>query len=297
MEITAEFDGESASELELSDAFDRGMDMVRAVQRAYYLATQDAVSLIVRETLPTMILFTQSHDTADVTSGVFITHGPGLRASVVPDSLSREQLERLGGILSHLTPGGVFWSYADLRREAQVALWLRGDYRSAVLAAATAAEVYLDTVLLHMLWMEGAAPEAAAAVFNRGQLGSRVRREYAPRLGGQWDLTGSGPIGAWHVKTAALRNRVTHAGYVPSLAEAKLALENVLKLEVYLIDLVCAPQALERYIKTALEMTGTPGIERRGRLNKRFQQLIDSVLPGELDIFHDWAETVTSLRT
>lgn len=295
VEITAAYSDAVPTEGELSDAFDRGLDLIRALQRAYYLETQDAVSLIARELLPTMVLFVREDN--DVASpGIFFTHADSIRRSMLPEGLTDERLHRLGGILRSMVPGNPFWPYADLRREALAALWLRGDYRAAILAAATASEVLLDTLLLHLLWVEGTAVEETAALFDESALTARVKRQYSGRIGGRWDLSGNDPVSNWHSATAAMRNRVAHAGYEPALDEARTAIQGTLRLEVHLMDLVCTPPRLHSYIKTALAITGIPGIEKRGRMTARIRELIDATPQAELDRFHGWRDQVVAAR-
>ncbi|WP_353827783.1 hypothetical protein [Agromyces sp. SYSU T0242] len=295
VEVAAAFAGSEPTERELSDAFDRGLDLIRALQRAYYLETQDAISLVAREQLPTTILVVTERE-GSARSGVFFTHDVSIRRTMIPEELSDNRLNRLAGILRAMVPGDPFWPYADLRREALAALWLRGDYRAAVLGAATAAEVLLDTLLLHLFWVEGAKPEVAAALLEESGVTARVKSQYASRIGGKWNLAGGDPVSEWHSATAAMRNRVAHAGHEPSLDEARAAIQGTLRLEVHLMDLVCTPPRLQKYIKTALAITGIPGIEKRGRMSRRIRELIDATPQADLDLFHHWRDEVVIAR-
>jgi hypothetical protein len=242
-----------------------------------------------------MVLFVRE-DQNQAQPGIFFTHAASIRRSILPEGLTDERLDRLGGILRSMVPGNPFWPYADLRREALAALWLRGDYRAAILATATASEVLLDTLLLHLLWVEGTAVEQTAALFDESALTARVKRQYSGRIGGRWDLSGNDPVSTWHAATAAMRNRVAHTGYEPSLDEARAAIQGTLGLEVHLMDLVCTPPRLRPFIKTALAITGIPGIEKRGRMTARIRELIDATPQAELDRFHDWRDQVVAAR-
>ncbi|GGR12309.1 hypothetical protein ACFOE1_10680 [Agromyces mediolanus] len=289
VELTAVYDGDPPDALALSDEFDRGLELIRDVQRSYYLATQDPITLVAREQLPTMLFFLQNHGQG-LEPGIYLTHHASLRRSVQPAPLSDDRRQTMAAVL-RMNPGNPFWPYANLRREAYVALWLRGDYAAAVITAATAAEVILDTLLRHLLWEEGVSAEDAAAHFSSSTLATRVRRDYGPRLGGKWALDGADPVSTWHRDTAKVRNRVAHAGYEPTLEQANAALQAVIELEVHLMDLICHPKRLHRYIKTALAFTNVPGIKKRGRLSKRVQALIDSTPQSDLDLFHLWRDT------
>ena len=50
-----------------------------------------------------------------------------------------------------------------------------------------------DTTLAAMLWEEGLAPADAAERWGTSSVTRRIKRLYANRLGGNWDLEGTGP--------------------------------------------------------------------------------------------------------
>lgn len=104
---------------------------------------------------------------------------------------------------------------------------------------ATAAEVFLDDLLLHMMWGEGVRPEDAASEFVDPRVGviGRVKRSYHPRLGG-YRVDKPGPLHDWNEAIARVRHRVTHAGYAPSIAEAKRAVAALTSLERHAADLL-----------------------------------------------------------
>lgn len=301
VEISAMFKRRGVSEADISDAFDRGLEMIQAMQRAYYLASKDAISGIAREPLPNLIPMLQRHGTASkpgaLTGGVFLPHLATMRTVHPPiERLDDSLFAAMRGVMAHADPGGAFWAYADLRREAQVLLAMRGDYRGAVITAATAAEVFLDTLLLHLLWHDGSTEEEAAKAFSTG-LTYRVKSEYSGLIRGRWSLVGSNPVARWHRSTATMRNRVAHAGYRPSLVDAQHAVAAAQELETYLVDLVCAPPTLTKYIGTALEVAGIPGLERRDRYSRKVRELAEAVSREHLEAFHSWKSRVDELRT
>ena len=51
-----------------------------------------------------------------------------------------------------------------------------------------------DTTLAAMLWEEGLAPADAAEHWGTSSVSRRIKRLYANRLGGNWDLEGTGPV-------------------------------------------------------------------------------------------------------
>lgn len=276
MEVRAVFPEETPSDDAISEAFNVGLAMIQQLQRAYYLATGDAVQLVAREALPGTIPFARNLPAAGepLDLGMYLTHGPALRRDTVSPSLTDDQVTAIRTALRGNIP---FWPVADLRREAQAALELRGDYRGSVLASATSAEVLLDTILLHLLWTEGVAATEAASLFADTGLAYRVKSEYHPRLKGDWDVSGSGAVADWYRNTALLRHRVVHAGYRPTRAQAALSLQSAFALERFIGDLLASPGTLAKYLQTALAFVGVPGLERRNVLSKRIQGMIEAL--------------------
>jgi hypothetical protein len=63
-----------------------------------------------------------------------------------------------------------------------------------------------DTTLAAMLWEEGLAPADAAERWGTSSVTRRIKRLYANRLGGNWDLEGTGPVANWRRQIAEVRN-------------------------------------------------------------------------------------------
>lgn len=177
-----------------------------------------------------------------------------------------------------------FADFADLGREAHVALNRRGDRRSAVLSAATASEILMDDLLKHLLWEEAVRPEDAAPKFHDSRLNSfsRSMRELPGRIGGDWSAP-SGPILAWQKDLLNLRHRVIHAGYRPSQAEASLAIRVLSDLPSYLTDRLLSRTTA--YPRSVVAMLGPQELEARGRLSRSLRRVLDN--PAE----PHWADT------
>lgn len=69
-----------------------------------------------------------------------------------------------------------------------------------------------DTTLAAMLWEEGLAPADAAEHWGTSSVTRRIKRLYANRLGGNWDLEGTGPVANWRRQIAEVRNSAIHTG-------------------------------------------------------------------------------------
>jgi hypothetical protein len=284
----------------LSEAFDFGVELVNRIQRAYHLATGARVDLLQREKLP-MILPMAIRETEDGLGGwpneprTYLPTANILELAH-PPALTNDQLNSL--VFATFTDSLPFLTYADIRREARVAL-ARGDYNPAAVLAATAGEVFLDTALLHMVWEEEASPEQALLLFKASgrdrTLATRVKSDYSPRLGGNWRIDGQGEVSRWYSDTAGLRNRVAHSGYRCSRAEVETSIAALFRLEKYLGDRLY--DKLRAYPRTAWELSGGPGLRNRGLSARRITELFERFKADQAAAeFNEWRRAVDALR-
>ncbi len=261
----------------VTDAFDRGLERVRNVQRAYYTVLRRPVRLVAREALPFAVpcgirqVFDDRGQPLEFRApmSMFLLNR---NITFRDDDLDDDEQDVLFTAMHHQSANGLFASYLDFVREAEVALERDGAYRAAVLFTATACEVLLDDLLGHMLWQERVRPEDAAAVFQPW-LTTRVKTQYHARLGGIWSLERPGPVREWFVDVAGLRNRVVHGGYDPSLDEARTAVDAAHALNAYLCDLLA--EKTGPYPRTAVALPGVAGLQRRGKWTRRLAELAE----------------------
>lgn len=166
--------------------------------------------------------------------------------------LSEDQLSAITVAASQLARRQPSFVVRDLRAQAEVSRLVHHDNAGACIRLALAAEVALDSVLLSLMWEEGARPVDASSVWEKA-LKTRVKQQYHLRLGGQWNPDNPATsIGIWFDRVAALRNRAVHAGYQPTDREVSQAERAVQGLLDYVIGLVCG--AAERYPQTLLKL-------------------------------------------
>ncbi|MEU9230761.1 hypothetical protein AB0D40_41410 [Streptomyces massasporeus] len=212
--------------------------------------------------------------------------------------LDEDQMTRLNTHLHRLWDGSPFELAMERSTEANRAFRHEGDYRNAVVQAAMFAEIILTSTLSLMLWEEQLhAPsiEKAVAVFDfsrGGGLATRVKTEYAPRLGGTWDSTRPGPIHDWAHAVAALRNRVVHRGYRPTYQETEAALAAADALPEFIKTRLA--QRVARYPRTALLTLGELGLRRLGGWSRANAYLTDPTQVPDLWFreFAAWREAV-----
>src|SRR6185312_4439067 len=83
-----------------------------------------------------------------------------------------------------------------------------------------------DTTLAAMLWEEGLAPADAAEHWGTSSVTRRIKRLYANRLGGNWDLEdleGTGPVANWRRQIAQVRNSAIDTGREVTSVEVNAA--------------------------------------------------------------------------
>jgi hypothetical protein len=212
--------------------------------------------------------------------------------------LDDDQMTRLNAHLHRFWDGSPFELAMERSTEANRAFRHEGDYRNAVVQAAMFAEIILTSTLSLMLWeeqLQTPSIEEAVAVFDfsrGGGLATRVKTEYAPRLGGTWDSTRPGPIHDWAHAVAALRNRVVHRGYRPTYQETEAVLAAADALPEFIKTLLA--QRVARYPRTALLTLGEPGLRRLGGWTRAKTYLKDPAQAPDLWFreFAIWREAV-----
>jgi hypothetical protein len=282
----------------VDDALDFALTVVQGVQRAIAELNRTPIRLVNRAHLPPMIpIFS-----GEVTLGASSTGPPrfiphfieGSAAPPVyglaPAELDRANVEKLARVINQLATGYAFGAASDLIREALTQYRLDGNARSTIATLATAAEVLLNTLLLHLVWEEGWTPTSAADIFSgrQGHRG-RVAQYIAPRLGGGWDATGDGPVGHYFKDLVRLRNRVVHAGHIPTPAELAQAWDAYRALERFIGDRLSDQSKLYKYPRTAFVWCGETGLRRRGRWSARFRNFVeDPSQPNWIRSFSRW---------
>lgn len=285
----------------MTQAFDLALERIHALQQAYFISTRTPTTLVRRESLPMAI----AHAVAEVTDGGLVERS-GITLFMcnmnLPNGLTEVDLhdptDQFAQAL-HRTLNNDFMSpYFDATRDAQVAHYLRGEFRSAAIHYATASEALLQNVLLYMLWEERRSPaEGVAEYFRPGNgLRNRLKQLYAPRLKGAWRFDKPGPLQTWDRDTANLRHRAVHAGYLPTAAECAASEIGVRALTAFIADRLASTAVIGRYPRTAVATVGIPRLEDRGVWNGRIRRLTeDTEQPIWHERFNRWREVWTML--
>lgn len=174
--------------------------------------------------------------------------------------------------------------------EANRALHIHGEYAQAVTLTQTACEIFLNTLLLLLLWEEGITPSDAARCLEEGKLARRINTDLRSRLGGNWQMEGRGDVARWFQSTALLRNRVVHGGYQPSRLEAENAFSAAFPLEKFAFGRLVEKR--NRYPRVTLMTVAQSGLERRGLWKGKIRSFAEQTAPSE----PHWLQQVQDYR-
>lgn len=281
-------DVEHISDDQAREAFRYALNRVRNIQSGYHaLRKNSAVTLLTEELLPPIIPYL-ARSARMIRDGIVVAPRSlmlhlSLQHVLPGEDLTGDELNMLGRSEVDAR-GNPRFLFLELFREAISALHRYGNTRTASIIIGIAAEEMLNNVLLSMLWEGGLTPEQSASAWNPA-LATRIKNEYASKLGGSWALNANNPVAEWSRKVAGLRNRCVHAGYVPTREEVGEAIRVTTELLTYIGDRLTHGGNLKKYVRTASQILGNEGLERRGRLTSWVRGVQNS--PKE----PDWSET------
>ncbi|RED59168.1 hypothetical protein DFP95_1076 [Cohnella lupini] len=112
-----------------------------------------------------------------------------------------------------------------------------GFYKEAIVFCQSFVETFLNALYVNILVGEGKSDQEIQTRIEELSFMSMIKKELHPRIGGNWNIEDiSIPIGKWYSNTYLLRNRIVHAGYLPSFEEASYALDSAGKFRAFVIQ-------------------------------------------------------------
>lgn len=251
----------------VDDALDRCFDVLSDVSSMARLVKHLGHPIATKEQISVALWFGRSPTAPSYRTGIGGILMLTPPSSPVKEVFEEPEMNRLMAHLKRVWDGSPLELAMDRSLEASTFMRRDGDYGNAVIHAALSSEIVLDSILALLLWEEQIqAPsiDAAITAFNdsRGGLTTRVRREYAPRLGGTWDPEKPGAVQDWARDLARMRGRVVHRGYRPTETEAVAALS----ASDALLEFIKRRLAIRtrKFPRTALLVLGEPGLRRLG---------------------------------
>jgi len=283
---------------ELTAAFDRCEAHLAKLTDGYRVIAPRIIPPVRREVLPFIVPYV-IHDLppssgSELVPGLFLLHH---NVPHSPELLQGEQLEKLRLMVGFSFYGHPFTVYSLRSKEAGAALSQRGDTADAVVKGQMAAEVLLDTVLMAMMWEEGADPVECAKIFSEESLDKRVRTHFGPRLGGNWNTAARGVIGDWRRKAVTTRGRVVHGNYTPTRDEARTALQALDGVDGFIRQRLAANK--NKYPRTTLMLLGRPGLERLQAWSGKIVRFVEEQAAKEPDwriSLRDWRDCLNRAR-
>lgn len=148
----------------------------------------------------------------------------------------------------------------------------------------------LDSALAAMLWEEGmTAADAARIWVDASSITSRVKKMYADRLGGDWRLDVSKPIGRWRENVVDVRNSVIHSGRTPSVTESSAASRGTSELISFITKRLVLKWT--RYPKTLAVLCGPSSVEEHSSKAQRVKILKEMERCSAFAVdFHRWRD-------
>lgn len=185
----------------------------------------------------------------------------------------------------------------DLQRQAVAAGRRQGDTRTAVVMAAATCEAWVDLMAGALLWEQGATPEhAARELGGHRTMKDRLHQNLAPRLGGSWDIKTTPALRAWDIDVRAARNRVLHAGGLPSAGLAERGINAMYGLLTYTLDRLCSPTARNRHPVSAILLANRIGLEARNGWTRRIRNTATEMDRDDLNgAFNRWYSSTSQL--
>lgn len=211
---TWESETEAIEEEKLSDGFDQCLEGLNAILVGYAVITSDTdARLVGLRSLPPLLLWRlfQARTDKEISTGILMLDLRGMPYR--KESLSPEECWRItNAATAYIHNSNPFLLPTEINRSALGNL-RTGAYRLAVIQAQCAVEVFLNRLLELLLHSEGRSPTDIQAYFQPPRsFISRVKSEYHPRIGGNFNIAGNGAVGKWYRHLYGTRNAVIHGG-------------------------------------------------------------------------------------
>jgi hypothetical protein len=266
--------GRLASEADSNDpnyAFHRCMNALNAFLTALDLISKDAriTSVSTRELGGIVFCGVRPIGQPWKPLGSMIMHPDSLPVSLEPNPTDGAVKRAVAGIVRDMLGGRPFLLSNIWFNRALRSLRLRGDYTDCVVSLQTAAEsMFFD--LMRGILVDRGKPSAEINAKISPELPFKTLFDQISHvLGGNWQRTGAGIVARYWNEVYLLRNRVVHAGHIPSSAEAESALSAFMDVREYVSDRLWQQHA--KFPRTLLAKVGENGLERRRWMTRKMK--------------------------
>lgn len=277
------------TESSILSAFERAVEALQHVDRATRILMRAQTAPLTLERLHQIVPFATLGDNGvwDARSGWVIAHRR-LPYEVAPEQLELPSVEHVRVQMDAVRRGHPMALYWDRMLPAYAA-YDAGDFDAAVLNAAIATEVLIDSVLALAHWDDGSSPRDTAHVLAR-PIVKKVRTELRRIFGDQpstWSPDEDGVVGRWRADLVHLRNAIVHRGYAASQPHAYAAIEAAERFRGFTTDRVLAHTQIRP--RGTLILIGPAGIQR----GEQWSAAVEAVSHLDwLDRFNCWRDQV-----
>jgi hypothetical protein len=244
----------------ITEVFDAALETIRDYQVAYGATLGHSVMPVTRRSLPPMMpVYVFDPETLPDRRHehpiLFLPHQGALPAVDTDETIEPDRITALEHFYEQIGERSLFRSAEAMLLAGRGQIDDYDNATAALTLIASGCEVLLDHVLASLLWEEGQRPEDATPIFETFVTNRLKAGHHESRVGGDWDLDGSGPIANWLHKIAFRRNAMLHAGQAPTLDIAKEAFGSAIELLDFLRGRLLAHT--ERYPRTAWGLLGS----------------------------------------
>ena len=286
----------------VSDAFDRCIESLEELYRAYISATADVrVRPLTRRTVIPLVPYA-SRDAFSLSfdgSSVFIVNMADTSAVGATETMSDEDVNKVLTVLGRGRQGGPGADRAvvavEHARRAQRSFFVDADYSVCIVWAYAWIETLCNGMLMVSAWEAERDTKEVAAWFDVG-LVKRIKTQFPKVFGGTWrPENGASIFGKWERMVAQMRHRIIHANYRASERDAVRALDVCGNLDAYAKERLAKRR--HEYPRTALIFLGRPGLERRQAFDSHMAEVSEqgAYEPSWLASYADYAAEVDQL--
>ena len=290
-------------ERSVSYAFDRGLEALNQLYRAYILQSKDPyVYPLNRRNIFSLIPWTTRDPDDFVYRAVSYLqvneNPPFLEGGSIPvprrPLMSEQELEEAMAAFARIVQKESLLASSEHRRVAERSFVVHADYASTVVWSHTFIETFLDSVLLSMTYEERISEDDVRDLFASEQFFKRLRTQYS-RLSEKWDPNDETTIiGRWIKDVRFIRNDVLHHGYIPTEHEALQALTAAGEMAEFVKEEILVRR--QKYPRTTLLLFGIPGLDSRGLWGGELKDMAEQDMLQWIASFQEWSARIRRER-
>lgn len=222
----------------LNYCYDESLKKLNEIILSYIALEKDLdCHYLTKEMLPTHSIYRITNlNTWEAQDGLFLVHGD---VPFKKPILSPQKMKELGRLQNVV----IFEKNPLVNVEAHIVsarrYFKKGFYQEAVIYAQISIDVFIRQLYKVLLKEVEQKTNDDIQTLLETNFMKIIKRELSSFLGGKWDITKPDTeIFNWYNNTYTLRNRVVHAGKIPSYYETESAIQSAIRFRLYVIRLI-----------------------------------------------------------